>query len=87
MSADSQMSDDLCPAKGHQARGPRGSQERRDAMKSAAGSLATNGGTPVRTRPWPAPYYGASVLGEEELDDIAREVIKAWHGRPRALFG
>ncbi len=36
-------------------------------MKSTAEELAINGGTPIRTRPWPAPYYGASVLGEEEL--------------------
>jgi dTDP-4-amino-4,6-dideoxygalactose transaminase len=43
-------------------------------MKSATDELAINGGTPVRTRPWPAPYYGASVLGEEEMAMLA-EVI------------
>jgi 8-amino-3,8-dideoxy-alpha-D-manno-octulosonate transaminase len=36
--------------------------------------LAIDGGTPVRTGPWPAPYYGASVLGEEELA-LLSEVI------------
>ena len=38
--------------------------------------LAINGGTPVRTRPWPTSYYGASVLGEEELA-LLGEVIAA----------
>jgi len=45
-------------------------------MGSHASRLAINGGTPVRTRPWPAPYYGASLLGEEELALLA-EVIAA----------
>jgi len=45
-------------------------------MGCSADRLAINGGTPVRTRPWPAPYYGASVLGEEELALLA-EVVHA----------
>jgi 8-amino-3,8-dideoxy-alpha-D-manno-octulosonate transaminase len=45
-------------------------------MKSTADDLAINGGTPVRAHPWPASYYGASVLGEEELA-LLTEVIAA----------
>ena len=36
--------------------------------------LALNGGIPVRQKPWPASYYGASMLGAEELALLA-EVI------------
>jgi 8-amino-3,8-dideoxy-alpha-D-manno-octulosonate transaminase len=39
-------------------------------------ALAIDGGRPVRTRPWPVPYYGASVLGQEELA-LLGEVIAA----------
>ena len=45
-------------------------------MDVAKEKLAVDGGTPVRTRPWPAPYYGASMLGDEELALLA-EVVKA----------
>jgi 8-amino-3,8-dideoxy-alpha-D-manno-octulosonate transaminase len=38
--------------------------------------LAIDGGTPLRAGPWPAPYYGASVLGDEELA-LLTEVIAA----------
>lgn len=42
--------------------------------------LAVDGGAPVRTRPFPAAYWGASVVGEEELA-LVTEVI-----RSRCLF-
>ena len=38
--------------------------------------LAMNGGTPVRNKPLPLPYCGASVYGQEEIDAVT-EVINA----------
>ena len=51
-------------------------RERRHAVDVAREKLALEGGTPVRTRPWPAPYYGASLLGDEEMA-LLEEVIAA----------
>jgi 8-amino-3,8-dideoxy-alpha-D-manno-octulosonate transaminase len=53
--------------------------------------LAIDGGAPVRTKPWPAPYYGASVLGEEEMALLAeviaqRSPFRAYgEGRPHMV--
>ena len=41
-----------------------------------AEKLAIHGGTPVRTKPMPSPYPGASAYGEEEVE-AAVEVIRA----------
>ncbi|MBT3375468.1 MAG: aminotransferase class V-fold PLP-dependent enzyme [Lentisphaerae bacterium] len=43
-------------------------------------TLAINGGTPVRTEPFPARFWGASVVGDEELA-LVTEVV-----RSRCLF-
>jgi len=36
--------------------------------------LALDGGTPVRSKPLPAPYLGTQVMGEEELS-LLTEVV------------
>lgn len=49
-------------------------------MSQAQDKLAIDGGLPVRTRPFPSPYWGAAVVGDEELA-LVTEVI-----RSRCLF-
>ena len=36
--------------------------------------LAIRGGTPVRTKEWPSNLLGASLIGEEELNEL-RDVV------------
>ncbi len=38
--------------------------------------LAIDGGTPVRTAPFPPPYLGTSVMGQEELELLTEVVTK-----------
>lgn len=45
-------------------------------MNDTHEKLAIDGGTPVRRRPFPKPYWGAAVVGEEELA-LVTEVIRS----------
>lgn len=44
-------------------------------LNIAQAALAIDGGTPVRTAPWPSRYLGTSVMGDEELA-LLTEVVK-----------